>query len=266
MFGKYKNVLYLLVDPNSHEIRYVGVTTQGMRKRFNGHMSNGELSRVNLKSNWIKSLVRKGQKPVVKIFQEFEQISRENLKELEIYWIKYFRNNDCPLTNATDGGDGLTNPSEYTREKLRINALGNQYGLGYKHTEEHKKLISENWRGRRHTEESKKLMSKIHTGKIVSEDTKAKISDALVGNKYRKGIPHTEEDKEKISTSLITRWQDPSFVEKMSKRKPRPPLSDKERKAASDRKTAYWANKSTEDRKAQMRKARAGMRRNSSVY
>ena len=67
------------------------------------------------------------------------------------------------LVNLTDGGDGVVN---------------------YVWTEEHRKKISEAGMGRKHTDEFKQMVSKLHTGKVLSEETKAKISAKRKGTKW----------------------------------------------------------------------------------
>ena len=75
--------------------------------------------------------------------------------------------------------------------------LGNQYVLGYKHTEESKKLISQrtgkNHKGftGRHSEETKRKLSIINSGKTLSEETKKKISESMKIHRQNERI-HSE--------------------------------------------------------------------------
>lgn len=72
------------------------------------------------------------------------------------------------LVNLTDGGDGVVN---------------------YVWTEEHRKKISEAGMGRKHTEEFKQMVSRIHTGKTLSQETKDKIASK------RRGVKWTESQR-----------------------------------------------------------------------
>jgi hypothetical protein len=93
------------------------------------------------------------------------------------------------LVNMTNGGDGISNPSEETRKKIgeaskkRTHSeesrkkmseahRGNQHGRGYIHSEESRKKMSENRKG--------KLKGKNNPmfGKTHSEETLAKMSEA----------------------------------------------------------------------------------------
>ena len=73
---------------------------------------------------------------------------------------------------------------------------------GRRHSEEHKKKISEAEKGRRHSEDTKKKISEARKGKTspnkgkhISEEIKKKMSDA------HKGKPKSEETKNKMSAA-----------------------------------------------------------------
>lgn len=96
-------LIYALCDPDTGEIRYIGKSKNSM-KRFKEHLSDISLRDNHRKNNWIKSLMKRGKIPNVKIIQK---IDRDNqLNQAEIYWIKYFKKHGYNLTNMTDGGDG----------------------------------------------------------------------------------------------------------------------------------------------------------------
>ena len=78
--------------------------------------------------------------------------------------------------------------SEEIREKLAEINKGNKYTLGYRHTEESKRKISE---------------SKVGKRKQFTEEWKRNISKALMGNTYGKGYKHTKETKQKMSQGRL---------------------------------------------------------------
>lgn len=139
------------------------------------------------------------------------------------------------LTNKTDGGDGLSNPSLEVREKIAQMRRSSQASditrqrqrdakIGTHRTEETKRKISRTntgrkcpWaraqalknlevmpsaKGRKHRSESIKKMQAAKMGHIVSEATKKKISQSKQGTPpWNKGITLSEAHKRKISTS-----------------------------------------------------------------
>ena len=95
-----KFVVYHMVDPTDNQIRYVGQTTNGI-KRIVNHFTPFALKTKNRKNSWLKSLKIKGVKPIV--FVAHKADSFEQLNELEKAQIDLFKK--CVnLTNLSDGG------------------------------------------------------------------------------------------------------------------------------------------------------------------
>ena len=99
---KYK--LYSLSDETG--VRYIGITKQKLTARLSGHISSCKQAFKNKKSRnyrhcWIKSLLQKGQQPIITLINEFN--SSEEVKQAEIDTIKLYDN----LVNGTAGGDGI---------------------------------------------------------------------------------------------------------------------------------------------------------------
>lgn len=95
-----KIYIYSLSDPETGEVRYVGKTVQDPYHRYHSHISCSKHSRKKDHCHcWIKSLINKGQKPIMKIVEETHDINRE------IFWINEYKKSKHNLTNHTDGGD-----------------------------------------------------------------------------------------------------------------------------------------------------------------
>ena len=89
-----KGKIYVLIDPNTNKIRYVGMTKLTLKHRLSLHLV--EKSKT-YKSNWINKLKKNKQIPVIKQIDSANTL--EETEEKEIYWINLFLKNGEKLTN-----------------------------------------------------------------------------------------------------------------------------------------------------------------------
>jgi len=95
-----KYIAYHMVDPTDNQIRYIGQTTNGI-KRLSNHFAPCSLKPKNHKNSWLKSLKIKGIKPIVLIGHKAN--SQEELNKVEKDLIDTFKK--CVnLTNLREGG------------------------------------------------------------------------------------------------------------------------------------------------------------------
>jgi len=178
-----KNVyIYIIINPISNEVRYVGKTSNPKR-RFYQHLHTKLKSYC---SKWITTLLDNNITPE---FVIIDKVPIEDWQFWEVYWIAQFKTWGFNLTNLTSGGDGCNNRlvSQTTRDKISYNQSGEKgYWFGKNFTEEHKQnLIRKGERhhfyGKNFSKEHRDKLSVVNTGKILSSETKLKISNALKG-------------------------------------------------------------------------------------
>lgn len=87
--------IYILIDPNTNRIRYVGMTKLSLKHRLSLHLK--EKLKITHKSHWIQSLKSKNQKPIIVQIDCSNNI--EELSKKEIFWIKYYLDRKENLTN-----------------------------------------------------------------------------------------------------------------------------------------------------------------------
>lgn len=227
-----KTKIYILLDPCG-EIRYAGKTIQTLGNRLSRHIDRARSGRTGHKNNWIRSLLNKQTLPTIQLVGEVEG----NGSKEEIAWIAYFRAEGIRLTNTTDGGEGMLNPSleirrkigearrghivsVETRKKLSKASKGNvspmkgkkhstksrrkmsEAGKRKKFSAEHRHNISKALKGMKHSAESKLKMSKALKGKKRSVEHQQKINASLKGRTaWNKGKHHTTETRRKISNT-----------------------------------------------------------------
>lgn len=98
----YTNI-YILIDPISNEIRYVG-KTNNIKQRLDNHKNRCRDTNTH-KRHWINKLRLKG------LYPELEVVDKVLVSEWhywEKFWISYYKSIGCRLTNVTYGGDGLS--------------------------------------------------------------------------------------------------------------------------------------------------------------
>lgn len=99
--------IYVLRDPLTQEIRYVGKTTVELLLRLIGHIH--DLTRTRLisdKQDWIKSLLKIGYCPLIELIEEVEITQ---LAERELYWIDFFKLNNNLLNVVFNNNAKLYN-------------------------------------------------------------------------------------------------------------------------------------------------------------
>jgi len=95
---KGKKGIYTLSDPETGDVRYVGLTTDSIRREWlHGNLSNNMGGRrIN---RWIRGLLNRGLKPVFAIIEETDFLS-----EREQHWIAHYRSSGHDLLNMNAGG------------------------------------------------------------------------------------------------------------------------------------------------------------------
>src|SRR6185437_8065164 len=201
---------------------YVG---KGKGKRLRDHNAearrNPRPQKGEHKQNLIRKLHRLDLEPLAKKVSTSCMESVAFVKETLL--IKVIGRMDLkkgPLTNKTNGGDGLStgSHSEETRQKMRMSHLGKKQSeetiakraaphRGKKkspHTEETKARISQSRKGKGRQPKSAAHIAKVaaaNRGKVRSEVVRLKISESRKGKGTGKRKPLSEEHKAKMSAT-----------------------------------------------------------------
>jgi hypothetical protein len=165
--------VYEHIRPDTGQVFYVG---KGAPCRVRNHTRGHNRHHINI----LKKLTFFGLKIEVSIVAD--NLPEESANILEKMRIAMWRAAGVPLVNLTEGGEGLSNPSEETREKIGSHHKGNSYAKGYTHTEEARAKISA-----------------AHKGRVLGESARRNIGAAKVGNTFCLGRTHTQETRQKIS-------------------------------------------------------------------
>jgi hypothetical protein len=139
--------------------------------------------------------------------------------EIEIALIKAIgrQKDGGPLTNMTDGGDGLVDPSPETRAKMAESARKN---LTDEKIERIRRVGKSGiggaaGKGKKrgpHSPERKAAIGAGNRGKIISESSRAAMSAAKTGKKQRPRSPEGCQAISKAVTEYWQRWRDDPTV------------------------------------------------------
>jgi hypothetical protein len=99
--------IYVLKNPISGEVFYVGQTLQELQTRLAGHIhESGDVNAA--KNEYIKGLIRNGSKPTIETIEAIQAtclIDKSLVNEREIYWIKYYKSIGVKLYNIANTHD-----------------------------------------------------------------------------------------------------------------------------------------------------------------
>lgn len=178
--NKIISTVYALCGPEN-EIRYVGITAKPLAKRLREHILWARSWHRSYRDSWIRSLAAD---PTIIEIEQTADRSREK------YWIRFYWDAGCKLTNLTAGGDGAALGRNFTPEHRRN--ISKQLKSRPK-SKEHRERLSKAKTGTTHSEETRKKIGNLTRGRIHKEETKAKIAASHIG------LTHTDESKRKLS-------------------------------------------------------------------
>jgi hypothetical protein len=152
-----------LFNADTGELRYIGQTTRPLIERLNGHLNSiiGTKSKFNYCQNWLFKCMNNGIKVDIVLIQRLYTL--QDLNAAEEYWIEFFRNQGCRLTNLKSGGKSGKHSIE-TRQKIAAAHKG--------------KIISES---------TKEKIRKHALRQFHTQESRAKMAEIQRRIQYRKG-------------------------------------------------------------------------------
>ena len=96
--------IYVLRDPRTLKIRYVGKTVKKLESRLALHIWRSNRTTRSKCCAWIRQLTKLGLRPII---EQIDLSGVENWVEKEKFWIAHYRALTTDLLNSTDGGEGV---------------------------------------------------------------------------------------------------------------------------------------------------------------
>lgn len=174
--------IYALVDPFTSLIRYVGKSIRP-HERLSNHCNEKGRS---WRHHWLRQLRDQGAKPLLRILQEIPD--GEEWQSIEQWWISHGRAEGWPLTNCTDGGDGVLHLSGESKARML------RTWQGRKHRPESLLRIGRASKGRKHTEAYKAMMR---------EKMKTRVFTPIHRQRLAKSIAVLSDDEVRTIRTLL---------------------------------------------------------------
>ena len=169
-----ERVIYGLIDGDTMELRYIGLTIDRVRRLAYHKKANGKNTHLNCwlrKTHWNMIILER---------------DPPDLNEAEMCWIHDMREQGARLLNHTDGGGGTVGWNHSLKVRAKIGAAN---------------------RGHSVLPETRAKIGIASRGKTLSPETRAKISAVTSGDKNPNfGKHHTAKSRAKMSASHRARW------------------------------------------------------------
>lgn len=190
--------IYVLKDPITLEIRYIGKTIKTLDERLAQHYHSPKRNNYH-NACWVGSLRKKGLKPIIELL---ELVDEEVWEETEKRYIKNFRNLGYDLTNYSDGGStGMLGKNHTKETRLKMSRKGKDHSwYGRKHSIETKLKISESISN---LQKKPILQIDLETKKIIKEWDSLKEAKEV----YGKAIGECARGKSKTSKGYIWKYK-----------------------------------------------------------
>lgn len=171
-----KYTIYKLIDPETNEVRYIGLTFNTLKQRLKSHYSEKSKSH---KSNWVQKLRSKGLKPIIESI-ESDILSYDEVCEKEIYYINKYKSEGHRLTNMASGGNKNKKMSDETRRKMSESAKNRDFKLVL--SDETKKILSEKAKERFNDDNERERLRIANKRYEESKSDEEKLQDILKQN------------------------------------------------------------------------------------
>ena len=198
--------VYALCEPDTGEVRYVGITSISPHRRLATHMSPANLARNTSPSSWFRSLIERGLKPVIKVLEE---VPEEEWRSAEYKWIQCYREQGADLLNISPGGyvvderirSTMRPPPRPTTHSARQDALS---------SERAKKLWADpEWRAKWSASRQKNLAARTEEQKEAHRQQARQAAKVLHDNPEaqaaRKALLESPEYRARLRTSAQKR-------------------------------------------------------------
>lgn len=162
--------VYGLREKGTDRVRYIGQTSYPIDDRLYRHWQEANKGNKTARSNWMRSIRDRG--------GEIEAVPLEEnaiWNEAEIKWISHYRGIDDRLLNHSDGGQGTTPGTKFSKQRIENTRKG---VLRAWEDEDLRKRHSEMAKARCKTDQGKEQIKKLVKARMDNEDAERRRIEA----------------------------------------------------------------------------------------
>lgn len=110
---KNETKIYVLIDPNSLRVRYIGITCQSLKDRLRNHIHDARYRESDNyhKARWIQSLLSENKRPIIRLIKLCS--TRIEAEEIESEMILKYKNKHN-LVNISEGNGEFTSRGQHS--------------------------------------------------------------------------------------------------------------------------------------------------------
>lgn len=111
-----QTLVYALVDPDSDAVRYIGLSSTGIKRPMQHALPSNIAKDATAKAEWVLSLMRRGKSYRIAILTWGVKPSR--LADTEDACIRFYRSRGARLLNKRGGGGGARRPGQSAYDRI----------------------------------------------------------------------------------------------------------------------------------------------------
>jgi hypothetical protein len=183
------------------ELRYIGQTRVGIRRRLSKHLTSGRAASPSLPVNrWIAKLLQRGQEPVIKHL--VMDVPLDELDEIERSQIATARAAGARLLNVSDGGNAFTGTWRMPADAIRRSA---EAKVGKPRSVETRAKLAAANRGKKAAPETCAKRSALFKGRTQSPEWVAKRVASIAARRAAQPVRTTCSNGH-VWAEATTRW------------------------------------------------------------
>lgn len=162
-------IYYISNSKNPDKPVYIGITSRSLKTRLSEHIRNNNSGKFK---DWVNLQIKNN---IDVLISEIEIVSKNEIKNREIFWIQYFKENGFEILNGNNGGGGPVELTDEQKNKLSKSRVGDKNPFyGKSHSIKSLSKISDNnakyWLGKKLPKKNIENLVEINSKPVTQLD------------------------------------------------------------------------------------------------